>query len=90
MLPNERAFLGKRVTVDGELLLAHAELSGHTPLEVGRIYGAKLVIERPTCTLEWRTKVMGYRCSACGKITRSAQGGHLNFCPQCGAANTGR
>ena len=85
-----RAFLGKRVTVDGELLLAYAELSGHDPLHVGRIYGAKLVIEKPTCTLEWHTKVMGYKCSACGKITRSAQGGHLNFCPQCGAANIGK
>lgn len=86
-MSDERAFVGKRVTVDGELLLAHAELSGHTPLEVGRIYGAKLVIEKPTCKLEWRMKTMRYQCSACGKITRSAQGGHLNFCPQCGAAN---
>ena len=85
-----RAFLGKRVTVDGELLLAHADLSGHTPLEVGRIYGAKLVIEKPTCKLEWRAKTMGYRCSACGRVTRSAQGGRLNFCPQCGVANVGR
>ena len=83
-----RAFVGKRVTVDGELLLAHAELSGHTPIEVGHIYGAKLVPERPTCVITWATKVMGWKCSACGKITRSAQGGHLNFCPQCGAVNT--
>jgi len=88
-MTDARAFVGKRVTVDGELLLAHAELSGHTPLEVGHIYGAKLVIEKPTCKLEWRMKTMGYQCSACGKVTRSSQGGHLNFCPQCGAANIG-
>ena len=89
-MDNARAFLGKRVTVDGELILAYADKSGHDPLEVGRMFGAKLVIERPTCTLEWHTKVMGYKCSACGKITRSAQGGHLGFCPQCGATNIGR
>ena len=88
-MTDARAFVGKRVTVDGELLLAYAELSGHTPLEVGRIYGAKFVIEKPTCKLEWRMKTMGYQCSACGKVTRSSQGGHLNFCPQCGAANIG-
>lgn len=88
-MDNARVFMGKRVTVDGELLLAYADLSGHDPLEVGRIYGAKLVMERPTCTLEWTAKAMGWKCSACGRVTRSAQGGHLNFCPQCGAANIG-
>ena len=88
-MDNARAFVGKRVTVDGELLLAYAELSGHDSLHVGRIYGAKLVIEKPTCTLEWTTKAMGYQCSACDRVTRSAQGGRLNFCPQCGAVNVG-
>ena len=82
-----RAFLGKRITVDGELLLAYAEKSGHEPLEVGRMFGARIAVERTTCTITWATKVMGWKCSACGRITRSAQGGHLNFCPQCGAAN---
>lgn len=88
-MDNARAFLGKRVTVDGELLLTYAEKSGHDPLEVGRMFGAKLAIERPTCTLEWTTRTMGWKCSACGKVTRSAQGGRINFCPQCGAANIG-
>lgn len=89
-MDNARAFLDKRVTVDGELILAYAEKSGHDPLEVGRMFGAKLVIERPTCELEWATRTMGWKCSACGKVTRSARGGRLNFCPMCGAANIGR
>lgn len=88
-MDNARAFLGKRVTVDGELLLAYAEKSGQDPLQVGRTFGARLVTEKPICTLTWATKTMGYKCSACGRVTRSAQGGRLNFCPQCGAANIG-
>ena len=89
-MDNARAFLGKRVTVDGELILAYADKSGYDPLEVGRMFGAKLVIERPTCKMGWIPRLMAFKCSACGKVTRSAQGVHMSFCPHCGAANIDR
>lgn len=86
-MENARAFLGKRVTVDSELLLAYAEKSGRDPLEVGSMFGAKLVIDRPDCHIRWNPKVMGYECSSCGRIMRASIGQTLFFCPFCGKAN---
>lgn len=85
-----RAFLGKRVTVDGELLIAHAELTGKTPIQVGKAFGARIAMERDTCHMEWHDKVLGYKCTACGKVMRLPSQHEPSYCPFCGAANIGR
>ena len=84
-MSNERAFRGRRVTVDGELILAYAEKSGHEPLEVGRMFGARLAVERDTCKMSWKTKTLGWECSACGRVTRGHKDAKYKYCPQCGA-----
>ena len=81
----DRAFLDKRVTVDGEMLVAYASLRGCTPLEAGRMFGARLAVERDTCKLKWRQKTLGWQCSACGRVTRTLDGSAFTYCPQCGA-----
>lgn len=86
-MDNARALLGKRVTVDSELLIAYADKAGYDPLEVGRMFGAKLVIDKPDCHIQWKPKVMGYECSSCGRIMRASIGQTLYFCPFCGRAN---
>lgn len=86
-MDNAYAFLGKRVTVDGELLLAYAEKSGHDPIEVGRMFGARLAVERNVCKMSWRAKTLGWHCSACGHITRGYQDKPFRYCPNCGAAS---
>ena len=85
-MDNARAFLGKRVTVDSELLLAYAEKSGRDPIEVGRMFGARLTLERNTCHMSWKSKTLGWKCSACGHVTRGYQDARYKFCPNCGAA----
>lgn len=84
-MDNARAFLGKRVVVDSELILAYAEKSGNDPLRVGHMFGARLVRERDTCHMEYVTRLFGYKCSACGGVTRSSGGEKFLFCPRCGA-----
>jgi len=87
MTTDNRAFVGKRVTVDSEMVLAYADLRGVSPLEAGRMFGAKLVIDRPDCSLKWLSRRLGWECSACGHITRGHQDAPFNFCPFCGAVN---
>lgn len=86
-MSNTYAFIGKRATVDTELILAYAEKTGRDPLEVGRMFGAKLVVDRPDCHIKWNPKMMGYECSSCGRIMRASIGQTILFCPFCGKSN---
>lgn len=85
MVSDARAFLGKRVTVDTELLLAYADVKGVDPFEVARWYNAKLTLDRTTCKMTWVSRQLSWQCSACGRMTRGFDKARPNFCPVCGA-----
>lgn len=85
-----RAFLKRRVIANSELVLAYAELSGQDPLQVIRTFAVKPTLERGTCEMKYVTRMFGYQCSACKKITRSAGGERFDYCPRCGASNIGK
>lgn len=76
---------GMRVVADADLVYAYAEASGYAVSGIVNAFGVRRYEEPKTCTMEYHTKVFGYRCSACGRVTRSSGGERFNFCPQCGA-----
>lgn len=82
-----RAFLGKRVIVDTELVLAYAELTKQDPMDAARKFGARLTKDNGTCKMTYKTRTLGWQCSACGRITRGYEDARMNFCPNCGAQN---
>ena len=88
-MSDTRAFLGRRVNVDSELVIAYADKTGQDPLHVAKVFGARLATERDTCKLSWVTRLLGWKCSACGRITRGNEDAPFNFCPNCGAASVG-
>lgn len=57
------------------------------PFIVASKYHAEACRSAAKCDIEWVPKVFGYRCSACGRITRATQGSVMNYCPVCGAEN---
>lgn len=83
------ALLGKRVIVDAELLVDYAQKRGCDPLEVAEIFNARLTQDKGSCKMEWVPKVLGWKCSVCGRITRGHADARMNFCPRCGAENEG-
>lgn len=84
-----RAFLGRRVAVDSELILAYADKRGCDVLEVAELFHARLTQDKGNCKMEWVPKVLGWKCSNCGRITRGHRDARMNYCPNCGAANEG-